>query len=89
MQGHALVPGLAMATLARLTMTRSCRATCSCTARPWICRLRSNNKHDEPALVQGHALVQRLVVAMLGALYGSKHESHALMVEARGRGSCP
>jgi hypothetical protein len=41
-------------------------------------RLRSNNKHDEHALVQGHALVQCLVVAMLGALCGGKHEDHAL-----------
>ena len=46
-------------------------ATRSCTARPWISRLRSNNTHDEYALVQGHALVQGLVVATLGVLYGS------------------
>ena len=64
-------------------------ATRSCTARPWISRLRSNNTHDEYALVQGHALVQGLVVATLGVLYGSEHEDHALVVEARGSGSLP
>ena len=46
-------------------------------------RLRSNNKHDE------HALVQGLVVATLGVVNGSEHEDHALVVEARGSGSLP
>ena len=39
-------------------------------------------KHDEHSLVQGHTLVQCLVVAILDLLCGCKHEDHALVVEA-------
>jgi hypothetical protein len=35
------------------------------------------HKHDEHALVQGRALVQCLVVAILDSLCGCKHEDHA------------
>ena len=34
-------------------------------------------KHDEHSLVQGHTLVQCLVVAILDLLCGCKHEDHA------------
>ncbi len=40
------------------------------------------HKHDEHSLVQGHTLVQCLVVAILDLLCGCKHEDHALVVEA-------